>query len=147
MTQHRAPWRGQMRKRQRVGRRAGWNQKDRDLALEEFGETPLHLLGPVVIAVAEGIAGVGAADRLKDRGGNSGCVVACEVHARPRVNQSSFCGLSGERNAILLRCGINHVPLVTCTESAGQQTPKEADLGSLLLRMEHDLRILGQYYC
>ena len=55
-----------MRERERIRRRAGRHQEDRDLALEDLGEALLDPPGPVVIAVAERIAGVGLPDAPRE---------------------------------------------------------------------------------
>ena len=74
-----------------------------DVAVDPLEGTRLTALGMPnaisVIAVSERIAGICAADRLKDRRGNSGRIVACKVHdclVYPALE-----------NAILLRCDIN----------------------------------------
>ena len=116
MAQHRAPGRRQVRERERIRRRAGRHQKYRDLALEDLGEALLDPPGPVVVAVAERVAGIGLADRLEDFGRrDSGRVVACEVHAFPRHGRLSRLE---QCNSVALRLSI-HVPLVTCREAYG----------------------------
>ena len=119
MAQHRAPGRGQMGERERVRRRAGRHQEYRDLALEKLGEALLDPPGPVVIAIAGRIAGIGLPDRLQDGRRDAGRVVACEVHALPHVP-------SGPRRLGTMQfcCAALsiHVPLVTCREGTGQQT-------------------------
>src|SRR5436190_20180643 len=69
-----------MRERERIRPRAGRQQEHGDLVLEDFGQTLLDPLGPLVIAVAERIAGVRLAERIEDFGRHAGRVVACEVH-------------------------------------------------------------------
>ena len=64
MTQHRPPRRAQMRDRERIRGRAGWHQENRHLALENFPKPRLDLFGPIVVAVTERVAGIGAADCL-----------------------------------------------------------------------------------
>ena len=80
MAQHGAPGRREVRERERVRRGAGRHQEDRDLALKDLGECPLDPFGPVVVAVGQRGAVVGAGNGREDLRRDPGCVVACEVH-------------------------------------------------------------------
>ena len=68
MAQHRAPGRRQMRKCQRVRRRAGRHQEHRDLAFEDLGKPALDPFGPGILAVAERRALVRARNGSEDFG-------------------------------------------------------------------------------
>src|SRR5262249_5302300 len=81
MAEHGAPGRGEMRQRERVRRRSGRHQEDRDLALEDFGEARLDALRPGIAAVSERRAGIRARNCGKDLGRDPGGVVTCEIHA------------------------------------------------------------------
>ena len=51
MTEHRAPWRSEVRERERIRRRAGRHQKDRDLVLEHVRKARFDPLRPIVSTV------------------------------------------------------------------------------------------------
>jgi len=91
MAEHGAPRRGEMRQRERVCRRSGRHQEDRDLALENFREARLHAPRPGIVAVSERSAGIRARNGGKDLGRDPGRVVTCEIHAasltRPRIGR------------------------------------------------------------
>src|SRR5205823_2131628 len=111
------------------------------VALENLRKAPLDPLGPVIVAITEGVAGVGAADRREDRRGNSGRVVACEIHACPR-------GPGAERMQFCCAAAAIRGPLVTCRKEARQQTARSARFcRAALLRTRLEFGILGQHYC
>ncbi len=80
VTEHDAPWRRDLRQRQRIGGRPGRHQERRHLALEDFGQAPLDAQRPIVIAVAERIARVRRHDGVEDGRGDRRRVVGGEVH-------------------------------------------------------------------
>ena len=145
VAQHRAPGRRQVRERERIRHRAGRHQEHRDLALEQLGEALLDPLGPLVVAVAERIAGVGLAQRVEDFRRHSGGVVACEIHAFP---QSRRARAAPGTMQLCCAAGSIRVPLVTCRERTGQQTVRRwwRKRQTPLPGWRH-LGILGQHCC
>ena len=80
VTEHGAPRRRQMRKREGVGRGSGRHQEHRDLALKNLREAPLGASGPVVTAVGQRGAVVGPGNGRHDLRRDPGRIVACKVH-------------------------------------------------------------------
>jgi hypothetical protein len=83
VAEHRAPRRSEVRKRKRVGRSPGGDQKNRDLMLEEVSQSALGTLGPGIAAVGERPALVRQRDGGQQLRGNSRRVVAREIHSSP----------------------------------------------------------------
>ena len=67
VAEHRLPGRRQRRERQRIGGGAGGDEKDRRLALEDFGEPRLGARGEVVGAVGGRVDAARGRDRIEDR--------------------------------------------------------------------------------
>ena len=82
VTEHDAPRRRHLRKRQRIRRGAGRHQKRRHLTLEDFRQPPLDASGPVVVAVAARIAGVGLHDGVENGRRHRRRVVAGKIHCK-----------------------------------------------------------------
>ena len=80
VTEHNAPRRRHLRKRQRIRGRAGRHQEYSNVVLEDFRETALDRRRPVVIAIAERITRTRAHDGVEDRGRDRRGIVAGEVH-------------------------------------------------------------------
>ena len=87
VTEHDAPGRAKLRQRQRVRRRAGGNEKHRDIVLKNFREPPLDGLRPVVIAVAARIAVIGLRDGVENGGRHRRRVVAGKIHVAKAVKR------------------------------------------------------------
>lgn len=82
MAEHRPPGLDQARQRERVRRRAGRDQENRDLALEQLREQGLDPLRPRIVAIGGGEALIGGRHRLHHRRARPGQIVADEIHGR-----------------------------------------------------------------
>jgi len=71
---------------ERIGRRAGRDEEDGDLALEDFGEPPLDRLVEIACAVGRREAGRGLRKGLADHGVGAGPVVGGKVHSLKSVS-------------------------------------------------------------
>src|SRR6185437_5811510 len=77
-----APRRHQRRQSKRIGGRAGGDRKDRDLVLEDLGETALDARADRVRAIRLLSTEIGPRQRGEDLGRDAGYVVAGEIHYR-----------------------------------------------------------------
>ena len=98
MTQHRPPRRRQLGDRERVRSGSGRHHQGRNVAFEQIAEQAFDPARQRVVAVAEGEPVVGLPDGIEDRRGDTGRIVACEIHIQPIRD-------IGARLKTLLHCG------------------------------------------
>jgi hypothetical protein len=82
VAEHRAPWRCEMRERQRIGGGAGRHEKNGDVALEHVSEPPLEAGRPVVVAIGERRPLIRARDGRQNLRRDPCGVVAGEIHGK-----------------------------------------------------------------
>ena len=98
MTQHRPPRRRQLAIASEFAAVPVADNGHRDVAFEQVAEQAFDPARQRVVAVAEGEPVVGLPDGIEDRMGDTGRIVACEIHIQPIRD-------IGARLKTLLHCG------------------------------------------